>query len=168
MTHKQSQPTASNLKASAWLAWSNVGGFVRSGWVLGAMSVGLVALAHRAATNLQLGEYATCIADCEVVFQRLDPSNSKVYLRAGRAEIQQGRLRHADTVIKKGLELSPSNVALKKERCKIEELMLLETKGDNELEAHHYGAAKATYGRSTICPPVLTGSSTSRSWNGID
>ncbi len=47
-----------------WLAWSNVGGFVRSGWWLGALSVGLVALAlwPRPRPRWRLVAAAGCLA----------------------------------------------------------------------------------------------------------
>ncbi|KAL3911241.1 MAG: hypothetical protein SGILL_007358, partial [Bacillariaceae sp.] len=102
---------------------------------------------NRAATYLQVGEYEACVADCETVYLRLDPLNSKVYVRAARAEVQRGRLRQAQAIVQQGLVASTNNATLKKEERKVVELLREEHKGQQELAAQHYGAAKSTFGK---------------------
>lgn len=103
---------------------------------------------NRAATNLQLGEYESCIQDCKVVFERLDPSNGKVYVRAARAAVQLGNLRQAQAMVQRGITVPAlsTNALLQKEGRQIQQLLLAENKGREEIATQQYAAAKSTYG----------------------
>ncbi|KAG7350699.1 chaperone protein DnaJ [Nitzschia inconspicua] len=110
---------------------------------------------NRAATNLQVGEYASCINDCETVYQRLDPCNSKVYIRASRASLQLGDLRQAQVILQRGLDVPSlsTNSLLKKEQRQISELILAEKRGQEELTTQQYATAKGTFGHLLKAAP---------------
>jgi DnaJ homolog subfamily C member 7 len=120
-------------------------------------------LSNRAATHLQLGEYDSCIEDCETVYLRLDPSNSKVYVRAARAAIQLGKLRQALAISQRGLE-APSfsdQSILQKEQGQINQLLAAKSQGQEELTKKQYAAAKGTFGnllkKAPSAAPFLLG-----------
>lgn len=109
---------------------------------------------NRAAVLLYLQEYSACLSDCEYVMRhQLDPVNAKVPVRASRALLQLGRLQQAKTILVEFEDrassipsIAPSNNGVvKKQQQKLDTLMRLEARANEELAAKMYAAAKSSF-----------------------
>jgi tetratricopeptide (TPR) repeat protein len=69
-------------------------------------------LVNRAACQLSLQNYRSCTFDCAATL-RLNPNNIKAYYRSSKALLALSKITEADDVCARGLELDPSNAALK-------------------------------------------------------
>ncbi|KAL0472186.1 TPR repeat protein [Neurospora intermedia] len=67
---------------------------------------------NRAACHLSLANYRSCTLDCAAAL-RLNPSNLKALYRSGRALLSVSKIAEADDACARGLEIDPSNAALK-------------------------------------------------------
>lgn len=102
---------------------------------------------NRAAAYLQFHQFSFCLEDCQrVIHDDLDPQNSKVFLRAARANVQLGQLKAAEKVLAQGEERHTKNSTLRKEKQEISRLMELEARGYDELSSERFAAAKGTFG----------------------
>lgn len=68
-------------------------------------------LVNRAASNLELKNYRSCIQDCGSAL-RINPKNVKAYYRSTRALLALERVVEADDACARGLALDPTNKAL--------------------------------------------------------
>jgi tetratricopeptide (TPR) repeat protein len=69
-------------------------------------------LVNRAASNLSLKNYRSCILDCGHAL-RLNPKNVKAYYRSSRALLSLDKIPEADDACARGLALDPENTSLK-------------------------------------------------------
>uniref|UniRef100_A0A7S3W520 Uncharacterized protein n=1 Tax=Emiliania huxleyi TaxID=2903 RepID=A0A7S3W520_EMIHU len=73
-----------------------------------------VLYSNRCTAHIALEDYTKAMEDADECI-RLQPNWAKGYLRRGSVFFRMGRLEKSESVLKEGLELDPSNEALKKE-----------------------------------------------------
>ncbi|KAK3324699.1 hypothetical protein B0T19DRAFT_492527 [Cercophora scortea] len=105
---------------------------------------------NRAACNLELRNYRACTIDCAGAL-RLNPSNVKALYRSARALLAVGKVDEAADAAKRGLEIDPSNAALKTTAAEVEK-KTLETKArlDKEKREAEQAQHRATLLRAAI------------------
>lgn len=69
-------------------------------------------LVNRAACNLELKNYRSCIMDCGSAL-RINNKNVKAYYRSSKALLALGKVTEADDSCARGLAIDPENVSLK-------------------------------------------------------
>ena len=67
---------------------------------------------NRAQCALHLGEYAKCIADCDVVVSTLDPMSLKAFYRRGQAHLGLANFAKAEIDLKRAHALDPKDDAV--------------------------------------------------------
>jgi len=93
-------------------------------------------LVNRAACNLELKNYRSCIQDCASAL-RINNKNVKAYYRSSRALLRLDKIAEADDACARGLEIDPENTALlgvAKELIKKNEIIAAKKKKEIERE----------------------------------
>lgn len=123
-------------------------------------------LVNRAACNLELKNYRSCIQDCGHAL-RINRKNVKAYYRSSKALVALGKIPEADDSCARGLAIDPENKSLlgvAQEIIKKNEIIASKQKKEMErearrmLEAHTLKAALKARGiktRKTPQPPEM-------------
>ncbi|KAG9247819.1 hypothetical protein BJ878DRAFT_135522 [Calycina marina] len=94
-------------------------------------------LLNRAACNLELQNYRSCILDCEAAL-KINGKNVKAYYRSSKALLKLDKIAEADDSCAKGLELDPENKTLQgvaQELIKKNEIIVAKKKRDLDRES---------------------------------
>lgn len=101
---------------------------------------------NRAAVNLEMGNYARTIADCESAIAA-NPSNLKAYFRAARASAHLDKFEQGLGYIAKALAIDPNNAGIHKEKQEIE---LMRSRHNARVEAARVRMLKIEMERDSV------------------